>query len=352
MRIFHVITLSSVGGAQSVVVNLANAQVENNEVWVISSDSKEAWKALKPEVKVIGIPQLKRAISALDIIVLIKLIYYRMKYRPDVVHLHSSKIGALGRVAFKPCKTIYTVHGFDSIRVANRSFLPVEKLLKGRCAKIVGVSKYDETNLYAEGITKHVTFVYNGITDYFEQGEEIISQPVKEKFEAIKLQYTKVVMCIARDDSPKRIDLFIDVARQLSQYAFVWIGNAKEHKVGKNVFLLGQIPMASLLLRYADVLVLLSDFEGLPMSIIEALSFGKPVIASKVGGIPELLDGSNGYAVANRVEAIVPKIQMVLGDSERYSELSMQARRTYIEKFTVDKMLQGYERVYEEIVKH
>lgn len=71
MRIFHVITLSSVGGAQSVVVNLANAQVENNEVWVISSDSKEAWKALKPEVKVIGIPQLKRAISALDIIVLI-----------------------------------------------------------------------------------------------------------------------------------------------------------------------------------------------------------------------------------------------------------------------------------------
>lgn len=65
-----------------------------------------------------------------------------------------------------------------------------------------------------------------------------------------------------------------------------------------------------------------------------------------------MLDGSNGYAVANRVEAIVPKIQMVLGDSERYSELSMQARRTYIEKFTVDKMLQGYERVYEEIVKH
>lgn len=114
-----------------------------------------------------------------------------------MVHLYSSKIGALGRVAFKPCKTIYTVHGFDSIRVANRSFLPVEKLLKGRCAKIVGVSKYDETNLYTEGITKHVTFVYNGITDYFEQEEEIISQPVKEKFEAIKLQYTKVVMCIA-----------------------------------------------------------------------------------------------------------------------------------------------------------
>ena len=88
------------------------------------------------------------------------------------------------------------------------------------------------------------------------------------------------------------------------------------------------------------------------MSVIEALSFGKPVIASKVGGIPELLDGHNGYAVDNEVEEIVPKIQMVLENTERYSELSVQARRTYVEKFTVNKMLQGYEQVYEEIVRH
>ena len=59
MRIFHVITLSSVGGAQSVVVNLANAQVmEGNEVWVVSSAGGEAWKALRPEVKVL--PTKKR----------------------------------------------------------------------------------------------------------------------------------------------------------------------------------------------------------------------------------------------------------------------------------------------------
>ena len=209
MRIFHVITLSSVGGAQSVVVNLANAQVENNEVWVISSDSKEAWKALKPEVKVIGIPQLKRAISALDAIVLAKLIYYRIKYCPDVVHLHSSKIGALGRIAFNPRKTIYTVHGFDSIRIANRSFLPIEKVLKNRCAKIVGVSEYDKKNLKAEGISKHVVSIYNGIMDYSLQSEEVAPK-MKEKFETIKQQYAKIVMCIARDASPKRMDLFFN----------------------------------------------------------------------------------------------------------------------------------------------
>lgn len=130
MRIFHIITLSSVGGAQSVVVNLANAQVEKNEVWIISSNSQEAWKALKPEVKVIGIKQLKRAISLLDIIVGLKLIYYRVKYRPDIIHLHSSKMGALGRLVFSSRKTLYTVHGFDSIRVANRFFFINRKIAK------------------------------------------------------------------------------------------------------------------------------------------------------------------------------------------------------------------------------
>lgn len=351
MRIFHVITLSSLGGAQSVVVNLANAQVENNEVWIISSDSREAWKALKPEVKVIGIKQLRRAISLLDIIVGLKLIYYRIKYHPDIVHLHSSKIGALGRVAFSPRRTIYTVHGFDSIRIANRSFLVIEKLLKNRCAKIVGVSNYDENNLKAEGISKNVTCINNGITDRTTSCRTTISEEILVNLNAIRQQYGKVVMCIARDDCPKRMDLFLEVAGALPQYAFIWVGNGKKYEGSKNVFLLGQIPMAWQLIEYTDLFILLSDFEGLPMSIIEALSFGKPVVASRVGGITELLDNSNGYAIENEETIIIEKIKVILEDTQLYAKLSQHARETYLQKFTVNKMLQGYDRLYAEIIR-
>ena len=147
MKILHIITRSSLGGAQSVVVNLANHQVKENEVYVISSSGGEAWKALDKNVRVITIPELKREICPADVIVLLKLFFYRFKYRPHVVHLHSSKIGVLGRIAFSPFKTIYTVHGFDSIRLANRKFLFLEKILQFWCKFIVGVSKYDFDNL-------------------------------------------------------------------------------------------------------------------------------------------------------------------------------------------------------------
>lgn len=351
MRIFHVITLSSVGGAQSVVVNLANAQVEGNEVWVISSASGEAWKALRPEVKVIGIRQLRRSIGWRDIIVLLKLVSYRLKYRPDVVHLHSSKMGALGRLAFSPRRTVYTVHGFDSIRVANRFFLPIEKALKGWCARIVGVSQYDERNLIAEGIRKSVTYVYNGIDDKSVVDVENGNAGIREKIGQIKKSYVKVIMSIARDDQPKKIDLFIETARLLPAYAFVWIGNSEEHEKGENVFLMGQIPLAWQLLEYADVFVLPSNYEGLPMSIIEALAFGKPVVASNVGGITELLDGQNGFAVENDVRGMAKQIEYVLEDAERYAMMSQAARRTYLDKFTVEQMVEGYNKIYGDIVR-
>lgn len=350
MRIFHVITLASVGGAQSVVVNLANAQVEENEVWVISAAEGEAWKALRPAVKVIAIRQLRRAIGWQDLIVLLKLVYYRLKYHPDVVHLHSSKMGALGRLAFSPRRTVYTVHGFDSIRIANRFFLPVEKALKGRCARIVGVSRYDEQNLIAEGIRKKVTYVYNGIADKSVVDVEKVNEGIREKSCKIKEHYKGIIMSIARDDQQKKIDLFIEVARLLPEYAFVWIGNSNDHAKGENVFLMGQIPLAWQLLEYADVFVLPSNYEGLPMSIIEALAFGRPVVASDVGGITELLDGQNGFAVENDAEVMAANIRYVLEDAQRYAGMSQAARRTYLEKFTVERMVEGYERIYRAIV--
>lgn len=351
MRIFHVITLSSVGGAQSVVVNLANAQVKKHEVWVVSSAGGEAWKALRPEVKVVGIRQLRRSVGWRDLMVLLKLIYYRWKYRPDVVHLHSSKMGALGRLAFSPWRTVYTVHGFDSIRIANRFFLPLEKALKGWCARIVGVSRYDERNLIAEGIRKKVTCIYNGIDDKSVVDVEKVNTGIRKRIGRIKEDYGRVIMSIARDDAPKRIDLFIEVARLLPEYAFVWIGNSEEHEKGENVFLMGQIPLAWQLLEYADVFVLPSNYEGLPMSIIEALAFGRPVVASDVGGITELLDGQNGFAVENDAEMMAAKLRYVLEDAERYAGMAQAARRTYLEKFTVERMVEGYDSIYRDIIR-
>lgn len=145
MKILQVITLSELGGAQSVVVNLANSLAQEHEVTVVAGTGDgKMWLSLNPFVKHECIPSLQRALSPLNEVKTIWALrkLYR-KYKPDIIHLHSSKVGVLGRIAFPKSKIIYTVHGFDSIRIAYRKYLPLEKVLQYQCSAIVGVSNYD-----------------------------------------------------------------------------------------------------------------------------------------------------------------------------------------------------------------
>ena len=85
--------------------------------------------------------------------------------------------------------------------------------------------------------------------------------------------------------------------------------------------------------------------------IIEALACGKPVVASAVGGISELLDGTNGFAVENDAKKMAEKITYIFSNAERYKKMSECARKTYWEKFTVDKMVAGYLAIYNQIIR-
>ena len=141
------------------------------------------------------------------------------------------------------------------------------------------------------------------------------------------------------------------VAALLPRYAFIWIGNQYEvrEEHAPNVFFMGNLPNAGAYNEYADLFVLPSNYEGLPIVIIEALACGKPVVASAVGGISELLDGTNGFAVENDAHAMAEKIQYILSDADLYGRMSKAARETYLRSFTVDKMVKGYSQIYEAI---
>lgn len=341
MRILQIITLSELGGAQSVVINLANKLSEEHEVIVVAGEGNgKMWTLLKPVVKQEYCPYLKRALSPVDD--LLSLFYFRKlyaKYTPDVVHLHSSKAGLLGRLAFPSRKIVYTVHGFDSIRLAYRKYLPLERLMQYACKAIVGVSEYDEKYLRIEGIIHHVSYVYNGINSQNVEIDNSFCLPDR---------YAKVVLCIARLSPQKNCDLFLSIATLLPDYAFVWIGNqtpVAEHP--ENVFFMGTIPNAGRYNALADLFILPSNYEGLPMVIIEAMSFGKPVVASDVGGISEIVrDGKTGYVVKNQATAFAEKIKSILEDQEAYKRFSANALSFFKEKLTAEKMVASYLEIY------
>lgn len=302
MCILQIITLCELGGAQTVVINLANELSYNNKVIVVAGEGDgKMFSQLNENVIIERIPSLVHRLSPINEIKTVfamKQIY--RKYKPDIIHLHSSKAGLLGRLAFPPHKIVYTVHGFDSIRIAHRKFLPLEILLQKRCKAIVGVSRYDEKNLISEGITNNVFCVYNGISR-----PPLLKQDPFTHYS----KYEKKVLCIARLSPQKNHNLFIEVAKLLPQYAFIWIGNQTipDFAFPANVFFVGNIPNAGSYTQYADLFMLPSNYEGLPMAIIEALSNGVPVVASDVGGISELLDNKNGYAVKNNAEYMAKK---------------------------------------------
>lgn len=340
MKILQVITLSESGGAQSVVINLANSLCQEHEVMIAAGGDGAMWQQLGPRIHRQKIPSLIRSINFqkdLQTLLCLRKIY--KEFRPDIIHLHSSKIGILGRLIFPAAKIVYTVHGFDSIRVAYRKFLPIEKTLKNRLKAIVAVSNYDYKNLYAENIRKNVYTVYNGITP-------VKTDPtIQASWDLTK----KTILTIARIDPPKDFLLFIQTAKLLPQYNFIWIGNREIPQIDLpgNVSCLGEIPDASRYYYFADLCMLPSNYEGLPITIIEAMSCGKPVVASNVGGISEIvINGQTGYSLLNEAHSFAKKIEQILEDPVLYKTLSENAKQLFSHKLTVNKMVEQYLEIY------
>lgn len=345
MKILQVITLCELGGAQSVVVNLANRLSAGHEVIVAAgAGDGKMWELLDNRIIKEHIPTLVRELSPIkELKTLIAMNRLYTKYQPDIIHLHSSKAGLLGRLVFPKHKIVYTVHGFDSIRIAHRKFLPLERVLQKRCSAIIGVSQYDKNNLIGEGITNNVGVVYNGITQPVHLG---IEDPFKS------LGPNPRVLCIARLSPQKNHDLFLQVAKLLPDINFIWIGNLKkpEFEIPKNVFFRGNIPNAGSYIEYVDILMLPSNYEGLPMVIIEAMAMGKPVIASNVGGISEIVrNGENGFALSNQADLFAEKIKLLIEDRRKYADFCSASYSIFQSELTVDKMVDGYLNVYKNI---
>lgn len=342
MKILFVITLSELGGAQSVVVQLANYLCRQNQVTVAAGEGDgKMWKMLDSPVVQIRLPHLRRAISPIaDALTLRDFYLLYRRLRPDIIHLHSSKAGFLGRLVFPSSKIVYTIHGFDSVRLSFRQFLWLERLMQHACKAIVGVSQYDQKNLLDEGIRHHVSTIYNGIP-----------KPVAlecDPFEKLGA-YKARILCIARLAYPKRYDIFLEVARLLPDYAFIWIGNQKEvtEPVPSNVFFEGNLMNAGAYNAYADLFMLPSDFEGLPIVIIEAMSCGKPIVASDVGGISEIVrNGENGFVVANKADAFAEKIHYLVKHESVRLAFGKASQAFYEKELTLEKMGLSYLRLY------
>lgn len=355
MKILHIITNTELGGAQKVCIDLCNSAIKDgHEVAVASMEGGYLWEQLPSEVNQYFLKNLVKPIKPLkDIKVVFELLKVKKAFKPDIIHLHSSKAGVLGRIIGLGMKNrvVYTVHGFDSIRLVHRVFLPLERLLQHFCGAIIGVSDYDNKNLRSEKIYKNVSTIYNGIS------EQTIN---KESMFPFDTNGKKIILNIARISAQKNFQMFLDVAKKFdNNYLFVWIGGEpgltlddlyKKYDVPENVKLMGDVPNASRYINLCDLFVLFSNFEGLPMTIIEAMSQKKAIVASDVGGIYELVDDTNGKLIKNDVDEATNAIKAILEDNSKKKNMEIESYNKYNMNFTLEKMWESYKNIYEKLI--
>lgn len=353
MRILHIISDSVLGGAQKVCIDLANSAIsEGYEVAVAAMPDGPLWTQLESEVKQFGLVHMNKKIGLNLLKVIKELKKIRTEYKPDIIHLHTSIPGILGRWVFRKEKNhiVYTVHGFDQIRIAHKKFLPIEKFFQKYSGAIVAVSDYDMKNMNDSGIRKKLKLIYNGISLSSIKPVSNLPEKIKEK---------KLVLTIARIAPPKNIELFSEVAKEFinKDTAFVWIGGSqnltveelrKKYNMPDNLYLLGDLKNASNYINLCDVFVLFSKHEGLPMSIIEAMSQGKSIVASNVGGIPELID----FGLINIKEEAVEKISLLLEEQEKNKEIGQKSLEKFNNNFTLEKMWKEYKNLYLELLEN
>ncbi|WP_038369372.1 glycosyltransferase family 4 protein [Brackiella oedipodis] len=374
MKIVYVITRSDViGGANIHLLDLAvGMQDAGHEVTVlIGGEGEVSQKFRQQGLQVISLKHLVRPIKPWqDLQALLELRRVLKRLKPDLVHAHSSKAGILGRLAAKSVglPVIFTVHGWAftegvSGSTKKRFYQILERTLGAYTDHIITVSDYDrELGLKCHIIApQNITTVHNGIHDLApsDKASSAINQRVDDEDSSVKL------IMVARFDQQKNQALALQVLASLKQlpWHLCFIGDGPTlDKVKQQAQAVGLAPQVTFAgrcddvaqrLARADVFVLTTNWEGLPISILEAMRAGLPIMASDVGGIREqITTGQQGFLLDNNdLNGMQRYFQEMICDERLRHRMGVQARLKFEQAFSFEQMLHKTLGIYELVLR-
>lgn len=365
-KILYVITKAELGGAQVHLFDVLTEMTKRGyecEV-AVGEDGELVDRLIASGIKIYYLENLVHKIKPIvDLKAVVELNNVIKSSNPDLIHLHSTKAGWIGRISALCMgkRVIFTAHGWCFTEGATKSRKKIgeviEKFLIPMTNEIICVSEYDKNLAIKQGVAMEddLTVVYNGV--------EYLTDLIDVKVEN---QDSFKAMMTARFANPKDqetvIQAFLEMPDDMELY-FVGDGPKLESckklseqlNLSHRVHFLGQRNDVVALLSNMDVFVLSSHYEGLPISIIEAMSASLPIVASDVGGVKELVyDGKNGYLFqTGNVSELVLKLKLL--DKTKALKLGQESFKLYQENFTLEKCVLGtltvYERVFKEEVK-
>lgn len=362
--VLHVISGDAWGGAPRVVDLLATRTATTDAV-ACGPIPRLVDRLEGSDVRVFRRPRLRSPPSpASDARELAGLAALLSRESFDLVHCHSTKAGALGRVAARVAgvPSVFTVHGWGFYNTGydrlGPAILRAERLLARATGAVVCVSESDRERGTSEGILGHTDarVVHNGIP------------PVELSGDRARLPETgvdadrPVIGTVGRLVEQKRPTELFRAGEALRDrgvdVSVVWIGDGpladrcRSRADGTDSHLLGFREDALELAADFDVFVLPSAFEGFPLVVLEAMHLGLPVVACDVGGVGEaVLDGETGFLVdPDDHTALVDRIEPLLREPSVADRMGRRGRERATGEFSVDRMVAGYEGVYRDVL--
>lgn len=364
VNLLNIITTSSpIGGAQMVLKENVLNNSFNNFV-VIGNEGILTKELRKKGVEVIILKNLKRHFSFYDISVLFEIIRIIKSKDIDFVMSHSSKIGVLGRLAsfFTNKRNAFVVHGWSFSNnksiLASWIYLLIERIMKPFSDYIILVSKYDQRLGHKHNLLSNKnTLIYNGSRDLLKNKVKVKSNTKITLSFVARFSYQKdhetlfqALSNLKKSDLNKITINLIGGGNLMGTY----IARSQELGIHKSLNFVGETPDVDKYLLESDLFMLISNYEGLPVSIIEAMSVGLPVIASDVGGINELVEnGVNGYLVKKndflRLSEVL--IEIINKNSFDLKSMGNSSRELFQKNFSVNFMTTKTEEIILKILK-
>lgn len=277
-----------------------------------------------------------------------------LRDRPDIVHAHSTFAGFASRVLgpFFKAKVVYCPHGWAMDReqpnFLRHIYAWIERRLGKLTARVVAVSEHERQRGIRAGISPmKITAVYNGLRVDIPAYEPLSWDDRRLK-----------VLFVGRLDRDKGVDVLLNATRSLGHKVVVRvIGGAVIEGLGfdfcsyPQAEFLGWLDAVSILPHMAacDAVVVPSRWEGFGYVAAEAMRMGKAVIASRVGGLTELVvDKETGFLFPSEDSKALAEI-LDQAQKERLFEMGEKGRERFLRHFTASRMAEEILRVYEEI---
>jgi glycosyltransferase involved in cell wall biosynthesis len=350
------------GGVVSFLVDLCNRSAAAGYATVLVYSTRDETPAdvgalFHPEVRLIQIRMHRSLRPAQDLAGVVRLVKVFRAERPDVVHLHSSKAGALGRVAARigaaDARVIYSPHGLSFLRSdvpvwVQRLYLAFERLADSLGGTVVACSLGELEELRRKVRARHARLIENGVDAALVPRKRLRNDG---KF---------VVGMMGRASYQKNHQLFLALADRFAQtdVDFVWIGGSDVEARAENarsvVRCTGwvQRDVALDVMSGLDVYVQTSRWEGMPLAVIEAQVAGIPaVVTNAIGNRDIVVHGKTGFIGAS-LDELAEYVGLLRRDAALREAMAEAATRVATQRFGLDAKFRQWVSLYDDSISY